>query len=276
MKLLQRLNLDELIYDLIILISSILLHRYPNQLLVSKTSNVYLIIIFLLLFLFGALNIRLIDQTSSKTSLGLVGLLIIIPLNFLLGPLIGIGSYLYFNELGYINITNKFIEVLILTTITFLIIIGYIAGNNIIAGFYGLVLSIYITALIVYFTYVVLEDYKSYKLVNLILEIQAMRYLFAFPFAIVTAFLFIKLHDIFKNNIFLRSILERIQTLFQSNNSDVFLAIFSILGMLWSKLYYGIVQDQIHYPLGRFFYLFFSGVILLRIILFLYSTYKNS
>jgi len=185
---------------------------------------------FFLFFLFGALNIRLIDQTSSKTSLGLVGLLIIIPLNFLLGPLIGIGSYLYFNELGYINITNKFIEVLILTTITFLIIIGYIAGNNIIAGFYGLVLSIYITALIVYFTYVVLEDYKSYKLVNLILEIQAMRYLFAFPFAIVTAFLFIKLHDIFKNNIFLRSILERIQTFFQSNNSDVFLAI-----LFWSN-----------------------------------------
>lgn len=218
----------------------------------------------------GRLTKRLIDQTSSKTSLGLVSLSIIIPLNFLLDPLVGIGSYLYFNELGYINITNKFIEVLILTTITFLTIIGYIAGNNIIAGFYGLVLSIlvYITALIVYFIYVVLEDYKSYKLVNLILEIQAMRYLFAFPFAIVTAFLFIKLHDIFKNNIFLRSILERIQTFFQSNNSDVFLAIFfSILGMLWSKLYYGIVQDQIHYPLGRFFYLF-SGVIPLRIILF--------
>jgi len=144
MKLLQRLNLDELIYDLIILISSILLHRYPNQLLVSKTSNVYLIIIFLVTFFYsfylGRLTKRLIDQTS----LGLVGLLIIIPLNFLLGPLIGIGSYLYFNELGYINITNKFIEVLILTTITFLTIIGYIAGNNIIAGFYGLVLSIYI------------------------------------------------------------------------------------------------------------------------------------
>ena len=159
--------------------------------------------------------------------------------------MIGIGSYLYFNELGYINITNKFIEVLILTTITFLIIIGYIAGNNIIAGFYGLVLSIYITALIVYFTYVVLEDYKSYKLVNLILEIQAMRYLFAFPFAIVTAFLFIKLHDIFKNNIFLRSILERIQTFFQSNNSDVFLAI-----LFWSN------SPSNH--------------------LVLYSTYKNS
>ena len=169
---------------------------------------------FFLFFLFGALNIRLIDQTSSKTSLGLVGLLIIIPLNFLLGPLIGIGSYLYFNELGYINITNKFIEVLILTTITFLIIIGYIAGNNIIAGFYGLVLSIYITALIVYFTYVVLEDYKSYKIVNLILEIQAMRYLFAFSFAIVTAFLFIKLHDIFKNNIFLRSIFRENSNIF--------------------------------------------------------------
>jgi len=209
----------------------------------------------------GRLTKRLIDQTSSKTSLGLVSLSIIIPLNFLLDPLVGIGSYLYFNELGYINITNKFIEVLILTTITFLTIIGYIAGNNIIAGFYGLILSIlvYITALIVYFIYVVLEDYKSYKIVNLIL---------GFPFAIVTAFLFIKLHDIFKNNIFLRSILERIQTFFQSNNSDVFLAIFfSILGMLWSKLYYGIVQDQIHYPLGRFFYLF-SGVIPLRIILF--------
>jgi hypothetical protein len=58
MKLLQRLNLDELIYDLIILISSILFHRYPNQLLVSKTSNVYLIIIFLvalfILFIWGA------------------------------------------------------------------------------------------------------------------------------------------------------------------------------------------------------------------------------
>jgi hypothetical protein len=161
-------------------------------------------------FYLGRLTKRLIDQTS----LGLVGLLIIIPLNFLLDTLVGIGSYLYFNELGYINITNKFIEVLILTTITFLTIIGYIAGNNIIAGFYSLVLSIYITALIVYFTYVVLEDYKSYKLVNLILEIQAMRYLFAFLFGIVTAFLFIKLHDIFKNNIFLRSILERIQTFF--------------------------------------------------------------
>jgi|GEM_PF-3769601 len=106
MKLLQRLNLGGLIYDLIILISSILFHRYPNQLLVSKTINVYLIIIFLVTFFYSFYLVRLTKHLIDQTSLGLVGLLNIIPLNFLLDPLVGIGSYLYFNELGYINISK--------------------------------------------------------------------------------------------------------------------------------------------------------------------------
>ncbi len=270
MKIFRYINLDELLYDILIIISSLLLKRYFEQLFFSQISLTNMIVVLLLVSLFypvylGRLAKRFWDQTYTNQSsyfkeIVLIIRRIIFPLYFIMGTIIGTGLYLFLKEFGYLNIRNEYIEALILLTTLLFTIVGFMGGYNFIAGIvaFFFVIFLYVWGLGIYLLDVFL---KEYKLISTIIKL-----IFLFGFPIIIALFFFKLQEILKNNIFFRKIIPEF---FQSNNFDVFLAIFfSIIGMLWGKLYYGIVIDQIHTLLGRFFYLLFSGVIPLRIILF--------
>jgi len=271
MKIFRFINLDELLYDIIIIISSLLLERYFEGLFFSKINLTNMIVALLLVSLFypiylGRLGKRFWDQTNTNHSSDFKEIILIVrkiifPLYFIMGTIIGTGLYLFLKEFGYLNIRNEYIEALILVTTILFTITGFMGGTDFIVGVvaFFFVIFLYLWGFGIYLLDVFLREYK---LISTIIKL-----IFLFGFPIVVALLIFKLQEILKNKIFFR---KRIPEFFQKNNFDVFLAIFfSIIGMLWGKLYYGIVIDQIHTPLGRFFYLLFSGVIPLRIILFL-------